>query len=60
MRFITGRARTREEVLRDWVPLMTEETGPGSVLGYWVGFLATRDFVGWWCLVESPDLPGAA
>jgi RimJ/RimL family protein N-acetyltransferase len=39
MRFITGRARSREEVLRDWLPLMVEEMGAQRDLGYWVGFL---------------------
>jgi RimJ/RimL family protein N-acetyltransferase len=42
MRFITGRARSREEVLRDWLPLMMEEMGADGLLGYWVGFRRTE------------------
>jgi RimJ/RimL family protein N-acetyltransferase len=41
MRFITGRARSREEVLRDWLSLMVEDMGAQGDLGYWVGFLSS-------------------
>ena len=62
MRFITGRARSPQEVLADWVPMMVRDVGPGGALGYWVGStIATEPaFVGWWCLTPDPDDPAAA
>ena len=54
MRHLTGRARSREEVLEEWVPVLTREDGPGGVLGYWAGF-SGGDFVGWWALNPDPD-----
>jgi len=39
MRYLTGRARSRAEVLEEWLPVMTGDVGPGSLLGYWAGFL---------------------
>jgi RimJ/RimL family protein N-acetyltransferase len=62
MRFITGRARSREEVLRDWLPLMVEEMGVEGLLGYWVGFgpADRSSFAGWWCLTPAPDDPRSA
>ena len=39
MRYLTGRARARVEVLEEWLPVMTEDVGPGGLLGYWAGFL---------------------
>ena len=53
MRHLTGRARSREEVLEEWLPALTREAGPGGVLGYWAGF--TRgEFAGWWALNPDP------
>ena len=37
MRYLTGRARSREEVLEEWLPVLTREAGPDGVLGYWAG-----------------------
>jgi RimJ/RimL family protein N-acetyltransferase len=39
MRHLTGRARSRDEVLDEWLPVLTRETGRGDVLGYWAGFV---------------------
>jgi RimJ/RimL family protein N-acetyltransferase len=58
MRYLTGRARTREEVLEEWLPALTREAGPDGVLGYWAGVTAGvngREFVGWWALHPAPD-----
>jgi RimJ/RimL family protein N-acetyltransferase len=54
MRFLTGRARSREEVLGEWLPVLTREAGTGGVLGYWAGF-TDGDFAGWWGLSPDPD-----
>jgi RimJ/RimL family protein N-acetyltransferase len=54
MRFLTGRARTRDEVLDEWLPVLTREAGPGGVLGYWAGLAGDR-FAGWWALNPAPD-----
>jgi len=38
MRYLTGRTRTRDEVLDEWLPALSREVGPDGVLGYWAGF----------------------
>jgi RimJ/RimL family protein N-acetyltransferase len=43
MRHLTGRARSREEVLTEWLPVLSRETGPGGVLGYWAGLARDTD-----------------
>ena len=54
MRYLTGRARTREEVEEAHRQrLATAERVPG--LGFWAGFV-NGDFVGWWIL-EPPHRP---
>jgi RimJ/RimL family protein N-acetyltransferase len=54
MRHLTGRARSRAEVLEEWLPALTRAAGPGGVLGYWAGF--TRGgFAGWWALNPDAD-----
>ncbi|WP_410639761.1 GNAT family N-acetyltransferase [Amycolatopsis sp. lyj-346] len=60
MRFLTGRASTREEVRRAHTRRMA--TAPG--FGFWMGF-AGDDFVGWWLLrpphgPDQPDVDGEA
>ncbi len=54
MRYLTGRARSREEVLEEWLPVLTRQVGPRGVLGYWAGFSA-GGFAGWWGLNPDPD-----
>ena len=39
MRYITGRARSRGEVLEEWLPALARDAGPAGLLGYWAGFL---------------------
>lgn len=60
MRYLTGRARTRDEVLAAHrMRLAAARAVPG--LGFWAGFTG-RSFVGWW-LLEPPgrnDHAGAA
>jgi RimJ/RimL family protein N-acetyltransferase len=41
MRHLTGRARSREEVLAEWVPVLSRDVGPSSRLGHWAGLLLT-------------------
>lgn len=57
MRYITGRALTREESIRDYLPRRTRDDADERGLGYWCGFdHATGDFLGWWCLgVDDED-----
>ena len=49
MRYLTGRARARAEVLEEWLPAMSRDAGADGRLGYWAG-LTDAGFVGWWCL----------
>jgi RimJ/RimL family protein N-acetyltransferase len=53
MRYLTGRARSRDEVLHEWLPVLARDAGPGGVLGYWAGFADDR-FAGWWALNPAP------
>ncbi|MEV4799162.1 GNAT family N-acetyltransferase [Nonomuraea sp. NPDC049421] len=52
MRYLTGRARTREEVEAAH-RLRLETAGRVPGLGFWAGFVA-GEFVGWWIL-EPPE-----
>ena len=56
LRYILGRARTRDEAHDQWAPVCRDRTADAVGLGWWVGF--RRDdggFLGWWDL--SPDAP---
>jgi RimJ/RimL family protein N-acetyltransferase len=60
MRYLTGRAATRDEVERAHRRRIA--TAPG--FGFWMGF-AGEDFVGWWILrpphgPDQPDVEGEA
>ncbi|WP_435768513.1 GNAT family N-acetyltransferase [Nocardioides sp. SYSU DS0651] len=59
LRFVFGRALTREEVVREWMPRRTSAEADARGLGYWVG-LADGRFVGWWCLAYDAGRPDAA
>ena len=37
MRYLTGRARARAEVLEEWLPVMSRDAGTDGSLGYWAG-----------------------
>jgi len=39
MRYLTGRTRTRAEVLEEWLPVLSRDAGPDGSLGYWAGFV---------------------
>jgi len=39
MRYLTGRGRSRDEVLDEWLPVLSRDEGPDGQLGYWAGFL---------------------
>jgi len=55
LRFVFGRALTREEVLTEHLPRRLREDGPPRGIGYWAGFEEGR-FVGWWALaVDDSD-----
>ena len=59
LRFIFGRALTREEVLGTWMPRRLSPEADARGLGFWVGHAEDR-FVGWWCLAFDPALPDTA
>ena len=42
MRYLTGRARARAEVLEEWLPVMSRDAGTDGRLGYWAGIRARR------------------
>ena len=63
MRYLTGRASTREEVEVSHLRRMAAAQKVDG-LGFWVGF-AEEEFVGWWNLQpahgpDQPDDPGVA
>jgi RimJ/RimL family protein N-acetyltransferase len=63
MRYLSGRASTREEVRADHARRMAS-TRKVDGLGFWVG-LVDDEFVGWWTLQpahgpDQPDDPGVA
>lgn len=57
MRYLTGRARTAEEIDAFWGPRCGDAEAQRSGLGWWVGFGA-EGFIGWWDLGRSDSLPG--
>ena len=50
MRYLTGRARARAEVLEEWLPVMSRDAGPAAAWGTGRGFCSTighkRQFMG--------------
>lgn len=60
LRFIFGRALTREEVVETWMPKRTRPDADARGLGYWVGHDVTGTFLGWWCLAVDDADRGAA
>lgn len=54
MRFRTGRASTREEVVHNWMPRRTDRADDRRGLGYWAG-LRDDMFLGWFCLTPRPE-----
>lgn len=55
MRYLTVQPRSREEVLRDWLPLIVGDVGPDGTLGYWAGRTTDGNLVGWWCVNPDPE-----
>jgi RimJ/RimL family protein N-acetyltransferase len=56
LKFILGRARSRDEVQDFWGPVCAETDADAVGLGWWVGFRREDDdFLGWWDL--SPEVP---
>lgn len=59
LRHVFGRALSRDEVVRDWMPKRTRPDADVRGIGYWVGF-HDGGFVGWWCLaIDDDDLTAA-
>lgn len=55
MRFLTGRASTRAEVVETWLPRRTDPAHDARSLGYWVAH-DDEGFVGWFCLTPRSDI----
>ena len=61
LRFIFGRALTRDEVVDTYLPRRTRPDADARGLGFWVGFAHETDaFLGWWCLSVDDADAGAA
>lgn len=60
MRFISGRAMTREEVLHSWLGKRTRPDAAARGIGYWMGYDDAGDWLGWWCLGVDDADPAAA
>lgn len=56
MRYILGRAATREETEAEWERRLTRQSDAARGLGYWVGF-ADGEFAGWWSASSFTDQP---
>lgn len=56
MRYLTGCARSAEEIDAFWGPRCADTTLDRRGLGWWVGF-ADAQFVGWWDLGRSARPP---
>jgi RimJ/RimL family protein N-acetyltransferase len=59
LRFVFGRALSREEAVTTWMPRRTRPEADARGLGYWVGH-DQDEFMGWWCLGLDDEDPGAA
>jgi RimJ/RimL family protein N-acetyltransferase len=59
LRFVFGRALTRDEVVEVWLPRRTDPVADARALGYWVG-LADGAFIGWWSLAYDASRPDTA
>jgi RimJ/RimL family protein N-acetyltransferase len=61
LRFIFGRALSREEVVGEHLPRRLRPDGPPRGIGYWAGFsLDGNAFLGWWALAVDDEDPDAA
>lgn len=61
LRFVFGRALTRDEVVGTWLAQRTRVDADARGIGYWVGFDVTSEaFLGWWSLNVDDDDPDAA
>lgn len=60
MRFISGRAMTRVEVLHEWMDKRTRPDADARGIGYWMGYDTAGDWLGWWCLGADDEDPAAA
>lgn len=60
LRFIFGRALSREEVVGTWLAKRTSPVADARGLGYWVGYDDRDRFLGWWCLGYDTAHPDEA
>lgn len=59
LRYIFGRALSRDEVVDTYLPRRTRADADARGLGYWAGY-ADDEFLGWWCLgVDDQDAHAA-
>ena len=60
LRFIFGRGLTREEVVEEWSSKRLRPDADARGIGYWMGYDAAGDWLGWWCLGVDDEDPAAA
>lgn len=62
LRYIFGRALSREEVVQEHLPRRLRPDGPPRGIGYWAGFSRAdaRAFLGWWTLAVDDSDPDTA
>ncbi|MGA8257619.1 MAG: GNAT family N-acetyltransferase, partial [Nocardioides sp.] len=59
LRYIFGRALSRDEVVDVWMPRRTRTEADARGIGFWVGW-HDGDFLGWWCLsLDDADVDAA-
>ena len=55
LRFIWGRALSRDEVVEQWMPRRLRADAAARGIGYWAGFDDGNHFLGWWALVIDDE-----
>ena len=60
LRFISGRALSRDEVLERWLPRRLRADAAARGIGYWAGFHHSGRFLGWWALAIDEEDPETA
>lgn len=57
LRYILGRARSVQEAQDYWSPVCADSDADAVGLGWWVGWNAGGDFLGWWDLSPARPVP---
>ena len=60
LRFIWGRALSRDEVVERWLPRRLRADAAARGIGYWAGFDEGGHFLGWWALAIDDEDAGTA